>query len=556
MRTRRDKRLWCIPPAMLRDPGDGLEGDRILEETPAALGLLLWRTVLDVTLWATTPDEKRANLFADGTAAARLALLAATELPGKVAAAVDTLHGMLADPSQVDAEIVALCCLETAAWAHGVGLPHTAVAFAQAGAVAAPQFGEAALHTGVYARGAGQDARAETWLRRAIDLSRRERDGVTYSSALGELGTLYERRENAPAAERLYRLACRAARRYGARPARMRATHGLFRLARQQGDEASAAQFALSAQRAYEPDAAGGADLLLDLARFWTDTGEPARAQAALRRLVPALLRMPPAAQLAAFALTARARGEWGNLRAGPWAVSAAWALLGDEAINDSVRYAAAVDLAHAARAAGDLAGFTRAKRLVLRLASQADFPGAAERMAKLWPGGDDPAAATERATVKPGTKRIGRVLAGLVLLGFTGCDWILPELDSDSRLCNRHPGAAPLTDELAIVRVSEPYAAGEHRLYLDRLRYLGSRDSSRSLNRVVIAATPPSPDITTLTHGDTVLAATSFDRLIRGGGYESSIPEWAANESRCFHGAWVALHRVRSIRRVSEGAP
>ncbi|HEX6373298.1 MAG TPA: hypothetical protein VF006_30525 [Longimicrobium sp.] len=155
---------------------------------------------------------------------------------------------------------------------------------------------------------------------------------------------------------------------------------------------------------------------------------------------------------------------------------------------------------------------------------------------------------------MKPGT-RIGRVLTGLVLLGSAGCDWLLPGLDSDSRACNRHPGAAPLTDELAIVRVSEAYAPGEHRLYLDRLRYLVPRDSSRSLNRVIIAATPPSPEITALALGDTVLVTTSFDRLIRGGGYEFYIPDWAANESRCFDGAWVALHQVRSISSVPEGA-
>lgn len=392
-------RLWCIPPAMLRDPGDGLEGDRILAETPDDLGLLLWRTVMDVTLWATAPDEKRGNLFADGTADARIALLAATEVPEKVSASVDTLHGMLSIPSRADAEVVALCCLEVAAWARGAGLPHTAVAFAQAGAVAAPQFGEAALHVGLYARGAGQDARAETWLRRAVDLSRRERNRLAYSSALGELGALYERRENALEAERFYRLAYHAAGRYGARPVRMRAAHGLFRLARQQSDDGSASQFALSAQRAYEPDAAGGADLLLDLARFWTDSGEQARARAALRRLVPALLNMPPAARLAALALTARARAEWGNLRAGVTAASAAWALLGDDRINERVRYAAAVDLAHAARVAGDLPAFTRAKRLVLRLASQAEFPDAVERMATLWPDGDDPASVMERAS-------------------------------------------------------------------------------------------------------------------------------------------------------------
>ncbi|HEX6369790.1 MAG TPA: hypothetical protein VF006_12800 [Longimicrobium sp.] len=306
---------------------------------------------------------------------------------------------MLTLGARADAGVLSICCLEVAAWARGVGLAETAIAFAQAGALASPEFGEAALHTGMYALHARHVARAETWLRRAVSVSRRESDRPAYSAALVELGVLYEAQGNPLRAERFYRRAWRAGRRYGARAARMRAAHGLFRLALRQEDNASAAQFALSAQLVYEPDAAGAGDLLLDLARFWTDMGEPARARSALRRLVPALLNLPPAAQLAALALTGRARAEWGNLRAGVTAASAAWALLGDDRINERVRYAAAVDLAHAARVAGDLPAFTRAKRVVLRLASEAEFPDAAERMATLWPDGDHPAPPMERAS-------------------------------------------------------------------------------------------------------------------------------------------------------------
>lgn len=56
------------------------------------------------------------------------------------------------------------------------------------------------------------------------------------------------------------------------------------------------------------------------------------------------------------------------------------------EGIPEAVRYAAAVDLAHAARVAGNLDAFRRAKRAVLRFATQADWGDVAERMAKLWP--------------------------------------------------------------------------------------------------------------------------------------------------------------------------
>jgi hypothetical protein len=383
------RRCWCIPPAMLHDPGERLDGERILEESPGDFGLLLWRTSRDVVLWATTPQKWRADLFAGGTADARLALVTAVELPAKLAAPVDTLHAMLATPRRADPEIVMLCCLEVAAWLRGAALPHTAVAFAQAGAAAAPESGEAALFVGVCARGAGQTGRADTWLRRAVAVARRERGWSAYSSALVELGELNEGWGKLLRAERLYRLAMRTARRHGERGARMRAAYGLFRLARQNGDDASAAQFALRAQSSLDADGAGIADLLLDLARFWTDVGEVGRARGALRRLVPALLTMDPAGQLGALALTARARAEPRHPHAGAVAWRAAWVLLGNKELPDAVRYAAAIDLAHAAREGGDLRAFRAARRAVLVLAPQAEYPAVADRMAKLWPEGE-----------------------------------------------------------------------------------------------------------------------------------------------------------------------
>jgi tetratricopeptide (TPR) repeat protein len=382
-------RSWCVPPAIQRDPGDKLEGDHILEESPGEFGLLLWWTVRDVMLWADTAPERRGDLFREGS---RLALLAGTETPPEVSAAVDTLHGMLTLGSRADTELVSQCCLEVAAWAGRSGLARTAVAFAQAGALVSPQYAEAAVHVGAYARAAGgQEARAGTWLRRAVGLARKERDRTAYSVALVELGLLYEGAGDTAQAERYYRLGFRAGRRFSARAARMRSAHGLFRLARKQGAHASAAQFALSAQGVYEPDAAGALDLLLDLARFWTDTGEPARARSALRRAVPALLTMPPAWQLAVFALTARARADPDHPGSGGAAARAAWVLMADDGIADAVRYAAAVDLAHAGGVAGNLPAFKRAKRIVLRFAPQADFADVAERMANLWLEGESP---------------------------------------------------------------------------------------------------------------------------------------------------------------------
>lgn len=365
LRRRAHPRPWCVPPAIRRAPGETVEGAPILEELPSDLGVLLWRTYRDVVLWAEVEPAARAELFTGTGAGRRLARLADTNVPAAAAAPLDTIHGLLRVPD-ADAAVLAICCLEVAAWARREGLPQTAVAFAQAAALAAPDFGEAALHTGIAAVEAGEDARAETWLRRAVDVARREKDGAAYAAGLVELAGVYERRGDAARAEHVYRRACRAARRLSERGARSRAAHGLFRLACARGDEAAAARFASEAFRACP--AQGGSRLLLDVARFWADAGDLPRARSALRRLPRSDPHRSIGDQLLFAALAAHAfAGSDAHL--GAAAAADAWRFVADESILPELRSAAAVHLAHAARIAGDRVAFARAQRAVLRLA-------------------------------------------------------------------------------------------------------------------------------------------------------------------------------------------
>ncbi|HVH13940.1 MAG TPA: hypothetical protein VM759_12850, partial [Longimicrobium sp.] len=212
---------------------------------------------------------------------------------------------------------------------------------------------------------------------------------VAYSSALVELGRLNEARGDRERAERFFRLGFRAGRRFSARSARMRAAHGLFRLALGRNDPVGATQFALAAQRVYDPEAKDGRMLLLDLARFWMDLGDVARARAALRRLAPSRGLLPPPDQLTSEALVARAFAVRGSRRneIAAGAAAAAWEMMGEEGtVADEVRLVAALDLAHGARAAGDWSAFTRAKRAILTLAPQSAYPLLAAEIARLWP--------------------------------------------------------------------------------------------------------------------------------------------------------------------------
>ena len=382
-RSASTSRRWCVPPSMLRDPDETLEGAAILEEVPGELGALLWRTVRDLTLWASTPPNARNGLFAERSGDARLSLLAAADVPAPISTALDTITGMLSLGARADAHLLTICSLEVAAWARLGGLHGTAVAFAQAGALASPDFAEAALHTGLYAAASGQEARAETWLRRAVALARREDDQAAYSAALVELGEMYERRGDAEGAIRFYRWAYNSGRRFGFREGRLRAAYGLFRLARGRGDDAAAAQHALQAQRAYAPSLRGGADLLIDLVRFWTAAGEPARARAAAIRLDRVRDRLPSARQLAACGLVARALAGAASATA---ATQSAWLLMSEDGIGTDPRLSALLDLAYAARAEGDVAAFARARRALLMHAPADRIAGIMAEVEAIWP--------------------------------------------------------------------------------------------------------------------------------------------------------------------------
>ncbi|HEX5870506.1 MAG TPA: hypothetical protein VFY65_08825, partial [Longimicrobium sp.] len=71
-RRRNASRRWCIPPAILREPDETLEASQILLEHRGDLGLLLWNSLRDVTLWASVEPERRPGLFTPDAARKRL----------------------------------------------------------------------------------------------------------------------------------------------------------------------------------------------------------------------------------------------------------------------------------------------------------------------------------------------------------------------------------------------------------------------------------------------------------------------------------------------------
>jgi tetratricopeptide (TPR) repeat protein len=283
---RRPGRRSPPPPAILRAPGETLEGADILDEFRGALGVLLWRAVRSVTLWSAVPAGERTQLFAPASARRWLRDAAAPEAPRPLRRLLRTLASVLASTHAGSERRAAHACLEVSRWAEREGAPGTALCFAQASACAAPADAAGALATGVLALQRGQDARAESWLRRALVLARRQADRSVHAEACLHLGGLLERRGQKFAAERLYLRAARLARRSGLRHVRSDALLALFRKAAR-GDAREAAEYARAAFGALGPADARVSELAYELACFYLAREDHAAALPLLKCLLP-----------------------------------------------------------------------------------------------------------------------------------------------------------------------------------------------------------------------------------------------------------------------------
>jgi tetratricopeptide (TPR) repeat protein len=361
-RKRQDtNRRWCIPPAILRDPDETLEGIHVLEELPGDLGLLLWRALRDVTLWAAVQPERRAALFRPGAAERRLLLLAEVEAPGTLELSLATLAAVSGDAAGARPEAVSLACTRVARWAEESRLRGTAVAFAQAAALAVAHRASPAFDVGRLALAWGRTARAETWFRRAVGLARRSDEWDAYARAYVGMGTLMAGRGAHEAARRYYVKGMRAARRHGLLDIRALALHGILRLALRTGALDEAERLARAAARAYGRDHPQRGELLQDLAALWIERGRHARAASVLQKLLAG--RRAAEDRVAGLALLARAAAGAGNLRLYEDAWGAAWALA--TAVPPSEHPGALLDLAQAAAERGDWLRVDQATRLV-----------------------------------------------------------------------------------------------------------------------------------------------------------------------------------------------
>jgi tetratricopeptide (TPR) repeat protein len=336
-RRRNATRRWCIPPAILREPDETLEASQILEELKGDLGLLLWNSLRDVTLWASVEPERREGLFTSEAAEKRLRDLRSCAVDPTLEVSLTTLAAVVGSPGTASPELVSLVCVEISRWAQERGAFGTALAMAQAAALASPEEAGPAYTVGNLALRWGRNARAETWLRRCIGLARRRKDWQSYAQAYVDMGLLYARREMRGAARRYYTMAMRAGRRHGLLAVRGSALHGLFLLAMEAGELDDAERYARAAMRAYGRGHPRQPELQHDFAYLWVTRGSYGRAIPILQKLL--VSRTEPSDRALTLAILARAAAGTGERRLYEEAWSNAWSIINRPgAREDNVR--------------------------------------------------------------------------------------------------------------------------------------------------------------------------------------------------------------------------
>lgn len=284
--ARRPRPSYLSPPPLLAEH-EPFEGAALLREAPGPLGLVLWKTLRDLSLWTAAPENARAGLFPADAARVRREEIRAAGAPPELWAPLLVAAGVLEDPARVDVRRLANACRAVARWEGRAGAVR--VAFAQAAALLAPESARLAYAVGRAARDGGEYARGESWLRTAVRLSR-GRDWHTYALAHLSLGTLYQQLGNLPAARTLTMRGWRAARRRRVAALEGTALHNLCVLAAEAGEYPSAHEYAHGALERYGPDHPRLAALAYDVGCLWFLCGWFARALGVLQAVVP---RMP-----------------------------------------------------------------------------------------------------------------------------------------------------------------------------------------------------------------------------------------------------------------------
>lgn len=239
-----------LPPPITHG-SEAIDSEVILREFPGDLGLLFWKTVRAVRLWAEVADGERGQAFAEGAQARRLERLAESEVPPELRAPLTRAAAVLQPRAR--AATVAAACRDLSEWAAARGSLGTALEFMQAAALLLPRNAELAREAARLAKRNTEYTRAETWYRQAISRARNGRSWYDFSRAYIGLGTVFMHRGNFPQAKKSLIRGLRAARRFSIRSLVAAAYHELAVVAIRTDRLDEATRYARAALQTYRP---------------------------------------------------------------------------------------------------------------------------------------------------------------------------------------------------------------------------------------------------------------------------------------------------------------
>ena len=295
-----------LPPLTRSVQDPRLPHTAVLDELLSPVGVLLWQLLHDTTLWSTAERSARRGLFADAARAT------AGAVPG-VEEELDALGVLVRDPHPDAGPIIARMCDRVRTWAEERGLDGTALAFAQAAALADPEDARGAYQVGRLARRRAEYARAEVWYQRAGVLANRCGDREVRAVSLSGLGSLHAHRGNYAGARKLKQQAIRLAKRHSLREVLGVAYHDLAVIDFETGEVQSGMRHAGRALRIFGAGDDRTPEIVHDMAVALMDQcGAFATARDVLQVVLPHLAR--PGSRLFALANLARASAAVGDV--------------------------------------------------------------------------------------------------------------------------------------------------------------------------------------------------------------------------------------------------
>src|SRR5215213_3974652 len=177
--TSKKRRRWSIAPAP--QPSSAVfEGYELFEEFPSELGLVLFRWIRDVRLWATSDRAAGQELFRESTSPDLLPRWASYDDDEQLRGAANVFAHLVVSPGSTDPDDIVRACMDVSTWADSENFTATAAAFMEVAAWVRPSDADLAYRAGLLNRRNSAYGRSTLWYQHGIGVGRRTGNWPSY----------------------------------------------------------------------------------------------------------------------------------------------------------------------------------------------------------------------------------------------------------------------------------------------------------------------------------------------------------------------------------------